>query len=182
MNATASFKWTSAVVTLLAMSLFVGCGGHSEQATATDSPATATTASAVPSSESMTPVTPAAPQVTCANVLGRIKGDKPGSMAPIPADFPAPPPGSTLCGETFMHEVWYLNTTTADNDLLDYYRKELTAKGYSVDPVSHSSGGDQRIDFQRGHTVTGYVATVGDKDSMSRKFKDVVKIAYHTIP
>ena len=107
-------------------------------------------------------------------------GDKPGSMAAIPGDFPSPPGGSTLCGETFMHEVWYLNGGTPDNDLLDYYRKELTAKGYSVDPISRSSGGDQRIDFQR-TGVNGYVATVGDKDRMSRKFKDVIKIAYHTL-
>jgi hypothetical protein len=121
-----------------------------------------------------------APAVQCSSVLGRIAGDKPGSAGNLPSDFPPVPGGSTLCGETFLHEVWYLNTSAKDEEVLDYYRKALTAQGYTVDPVSKSSGGGQRIDFTR-TGVIGYIATNGE-DRMAMKFKDIIKIAYHKIP
>jgi hypothetical protein len=155
-----------------------GCAKTEPRGESTQSTAAATTTATAPGPAAAANETPAD---GCSKVFGRMAGDKPGSTAPIPAGFPAPPAGSQLCGETFMHEVWFVNSSMADDALLDYYRKQLTAAGYAVDKVDHTSGGDQRMDFSRAG-VTGYVGTVGDKDSMSRRFKDVVKIAYHALP
>jgi hypothetical protein len=169
---------------VVSLALLTACAKQKESSPATagrtdDAPPAQTATATPPPAASAAAATPA---IGCHDVFGRLKGDKPGSTAAIPADFPPPPPGSTLCGESIFGQVVYLNTSMPDDDLIAYYRNALVAKGFAVDPVDHTSGGNQRIDFALGHTANGYVATTGDKDHLAIKYKDVFRVAYHQLP
>jgi hypothetical protein len=117
-------------------------------------------------------------------VIGKVKGDEPGKKGDVPADFPEPPPGSTLCGTVGAniggHTV-YLNTTISDDEILKYYHDALAAQGYKLDNIDHGSGGDQRLDFERPGISKGWIKVSGDKDPMSIKFKDVLRVDYHSL-
>jgi hypothetical protein len=172
----------TAIACLSALSLLpVGCGGQSSSNITSDGQPGSTT-----SPNDKAPSAGAAGQtsITCKDVFGRIKGDEPGNKGNFPADFPEPPPGSTLCGTVGAniggHAV-FLNATLSDDEILKYYKDALGALGYTLDKVSQESGGNQRLDFERPGIANGWVSVTGDKDRLGLKYKDVFRVAYNTL-
>ena len=69
----------------------------------------------------------------------------------------------------------------SDEEIINYYRDALAAQGYAVERITNESGGDQSFSFARPNVMSGYVSVKGDKDSLSRKYKDFFTIGYDLI-
>jgi hypothetical protein len=172
----------TAIVCLGALSLVLaGCGGQSSSNISSDGQPSST---ASPNDKASSSGAGGQTSLTCKDVFGRIKGDEPGRKGDFPADFPEPPPGSTLCGTVGAniggHTV-YLNTTMSDDEILNYYQDRLTALGYKLDKIDHGSGGDQTLNFERPGIGNGWIKVSGDKDPLAIKYKDVLRVSYHTL-
>lgn len=172
------------LVTIACLSTFslllVGCSGKSSNISL-DGQTTSTTS---PNDKAPAPSAGGQASVTCKDIFGKIDGDQPGNKGDFPADFPEPPPGSTLCGTVGAniggHTV-YLNTTMSDEEILKYYQDRLGAQGYKLDKIERGSGGDQRLDFERPGTANGWIKVSGDKDPMATKYRDVLRVSYHAL-
>ena len=73
--------------------------------------------------------------VTC-SALSEVPGWSDGTKEIVPADFPAAPPGATLCGESekLLTAYW---TIGDDSTVHAHYEAELIAAGWTVDgPVA----------------------------------------------
>ncbi len=161
--------------------LLVGCGDKSSSNISSDSQAPSTSS---PNDKGSSPGAGGQASVRCQDVFGGIEGDEVGKKGEFPADFPEPPPGSTLCGKVGAniggHTV-YLNTSMSDDEIIKYYRDALTAKGYTLDKIDHGSGGDQSFDYGRPGTSKGFISVTGDKDRLAIKYKDVLRVSYHDL-
>jgi hypothetical protein len=176
------FRLSAAIFCLSILSLLLaGCGGKSSSNISSDGQGSSTSP---PNDKAASTSAGSQTSVTCKDVFGRIKGDEPGKKGDFPADFPEPPPGSTLCGTVGAdiggHTV-YLNTTMSDDEILKYYRDALGAQGYTLDKISQESGGNQRLDFERPGVANGWVSVNGDKDPMGIKYKDVLRVSFHPL-
>lgn len=87
----------------------------------------------------------------CAVFIGTIEPADPADLDALPAEWPEPPAGSTLCSVSHggTTTIQYASDTVPD-EVLTYYETEL---GASWDPVREAGAGDE--------ILTGYSDTVG---------------------
>ncbi|HEU0016279.1 MAG TPA: hypothetical protein VFQ45_21550 [Longimicrobium sp.] len=87
-----------------------------------------------------------------------------GSRGTLPADFPEPPAGATLCGARPDLDIAYFTGGGAGQEaILTHYRNALTAQGYTVD--ANDAGmeqGDTEMSFRKEGAANGSV--YADKD------------------
>ena len=176
-------KKTKTLLAIACLSLLPVIGCDSNSSTATPSGSSATSSSQAAGSDAVNTSQAAKEKsATCEDIFGGLPGDKPGSRGDLPADFPEPPTGSTLCGSDRFGSTTYVNTAMSDDKVLKHYHAALQAQGYEVDDIGSGLGaGDQGFTFRRPGVVNGSVYTNGDKDPFQIKYKDSFKIGYNLL-
>lgn len=88
----------------------------------------------------------------------------------IPADFPAPPPGSEACGcHTFIKTVYYLSDLKKEV-IFDYYRKALNAEEYFVRDVTRGNAPSLFVMQFAGDKAVGEIYVFEDKAGFGIKY------------